>query len=53
MFTKVKLQGWIRMIVWNTFQMSTDIRVKLSDWDRYLGVRTIWIPRKQMLSNVC
>ena len=35
------------MIVWNTFQMSTDIRVELSGWDRYLRVWNIWTPRKQ------
>ena len=38
--------GWVGVIVWNTFQMSTDIRVKLSDWDRALAVWTIWAPRK-------
>ena len=40
------------MIVWNTFQMSMDIRVKLSDWDRPLGVWTIHTPRKLIYSNV-
>ena len=30
------------MIVWNIFQMSTDIRVELSGWDRYLRVWNIW-----------
>ena len=40
------------MIVLNTFQMSTDIRLKLSEWDRYLWVWTILIPRKQIYSNV-
>ena len=35
--TKAKSVGWVRVIVWNTFQMSMDIRVKLSDWDRPLG----------------
>ena len=25
-----------RVIVWNTFQMSMDIRLKMSDWDRPL-----------------
>ena len=47
MFTKAKLVGWVRVIVWNTFQMSTDIRVELNDWDRYLRVWNIWTPRKQ------
>ena len=46
MFAKAKLLGWIRVIVWNTFQMSMDIRVKLSDWDRPLRVWNIWTPRK-------
>ena len=38
MFTKAKLKaklvGWVRGIAWNIFQKSTDVRVKLSDWDR-------------------
>ena len=46
MFTKAKLVEWVRVMVWNTFQMSTDIRVKLSDWDRPLRAGNIWIPRK-------
>ena len=37
-FTKTKFDIWVRVIVGNIFQMSTDIRVKLSDWDRYLRV---------------
>ena len=32
--------GWVRVIVWNIFQKSTDVRVKLSDWDRPLGPGT-------------
>ena len=48
MFTKAKLQGWVRVIVWNTFQKSMDIRLKLSDWHMYLGVWTIEIPRNQI-----
>ena len=47
-FTKAKLLGWGTMIVWNTFQLSMDIRVKLSDWDRSLRVWNIWTPRKQI-----
>ena len=43
-FTKAKLVGWVRVIVWNTFQMSMDIRLKLRDWDRLLGIWTIWTP---------
>ena len=27
MFTETKLVGWVRVIVWNTFQMSKHIRV--------------------------
>ena len=46
MFTKAKLVVWVRRIVWNTFQKATDIRMKLGDWDRSLGVWTIWAPRK-------
>ena len=32
--------------------MSTDISFELSEWDRYLWVWTILIPRKQIYSNV-
>ena len=35
---------WVRLIYWNTFHMSMDIRVKLSDWDRHLRVWNIWTP---------
>ena len=52
MFAKAKLQGWIRVIVRNTFQMYKDIMVKLSDWERYLRVWNIWTPRKQIESNI-
>ena len=52
MFIKTKLVGWVRVIVWNIFQKSTDIRLKLSDWDRPLGVWTIWALRKLIYSNV-
>ena len=51
MFTKPKLLGWVRVIVWNAFQKSMDIRVKLSDWDRPLGVWTIWAPRNDDLEQ--
>ena len=40
--------GWVRVTVLNTFQKSTDVRLKLSDWDRYLKDRTVWTPRKQI-----
>ena len=36
--------------------MSMDIRVKLIDWNRFLGVWTIWTiwtPREQIQGNVC
>ena len=44
MFTETKLLGWVRMIVLNILQKSTDIRLKLIDWDRPLGVWNIWTP---------
>ena len=34
MITETKLVGWVRVIVWNTFKMSTDISFELSEWDR-------------------
>ena len=40
-FSETKLLGWVRMIVLNILLKSTDIRLKLSDWDRPLGVWTI------------
>ena len=47
MFTKAKVLEWVRVIVWNTFQMPMDIRMKLSDWERYLRVWNILTPREQ------
>ena len=36
------------MIVFNILQKSTDIRLKLSDWDRPLRVWNIWNPGKEI-----
>ena len=46
--TKAKSVGWVRVIVWNIFQKSTDVRVKLSDWDRPPEVLEHLDPGKQI-----
>ena len=51
MFSETKLLEWVRMIDLSILQKSTDIRLKLSDWDRPLEVWTIWAPRKLIKSN--
>ena len=46
MFSETKLLEWVRMKVLNILQKSTDIRLKLIDWDMPLRVWNIWTPRK-------